>query len=218
MALVADHHDVEAVLAHLRDFHMHLGHQRARRVEHAQAARLGFRAHGLRHAVRAENHRTAVGHFVQVLDEDRAFLAQILDDVGVVHDLVAHVDRRAELLDGPLDDLDRAVDAGAEAARLREQDFDFEQECQWSSWLQNSDDFHFECQRLASKRVIEIEQRRGFADFLKHAGVTAAARRIEFDQIAGRKILADHRVFTQRGQRHPLNHFRIAGTERLARH
>ena len=40
MALVADHHDVEAFLAHLRDFDMHLGHERTGGVEHAQAARL----------------------------------------------------------------------------------------------------------------------------------------------------------------------------------
>ena len=42
--------------------------------------------------------------------------------------------------------------------------------------------------------MIEIEQRGGLADLLEHARVTATARRIEFDQITGRKILADHRV------------------------
>jgi hypothetical protein len=39
-----------------------------------------------------------------------------------VDDLVAHVDRRAELLERALDDLDRAIDAGAKAARLGEDD------------------------------------------------------------------------------------------------
>jgi hypothetical protein len=34
-----------------------------------------------------------------------------------VDDFVAHIDRRTEALDGELDDLDRAVNAGAEAAR-----------------------------------------------------------------------------------------------------
>ncbi len=66
MALVADHHDVEAVLAHLRDFDVHLGHERAGGVVHAQAARLGFRAHRLRHAVRAEDDRVAGRHFFQL--------------------------------------------------------------------------------------------------------------------------------------------------------
>jgi hypothetical protein len=50
------------------------------------------------------------------------FLAQVLDHVLVVHDLVAHVDRRAALLERALDDLDRALDAGAETAGIGEQD------------------------------------------------------------------------------------------------
>jgi hypothetical protein len=33
-------------------------------------------------------------------------------------DLVAHIDGRAELLEGPFDDVDGADDAGAEPARL----------------------------------------------------------------------------------------------------
>jgi hypothetical protein len=36
-------------------------------------------------------------------------------------DLVPHVDRRAEPLERKLDDLDRPVDTGAEAARGRDQ-------------------------------------------------------------------------------------------------
>src|SRR5690606_30575269 len=62
------------------------------------------------------------GHLVELLDEDRAALLEIVDHVAVVHDLVAHVDRRAEGLDGALDDLDGAIDAGAEAAGVGEDD------------------------------------------------------------------------------------------------
>ncbi len=123
VALVADHHDVDAVLAHLRDFDVDLGDQRAGRVVDAQPAHVGFVAHRLRHAVRAEDHGVAGRHFLEFLDEDRALLLQILDHVLVVHDLVTHVDRRAVHRDRALDDLDRAIDAGAEAARLGEQDF-----------------------------------------------------------------------------------------------
>ena len=57
------------------------------------------------------------GHFVKFLDEDRAPGAQAVDDEVVVHDLVAHIDRRAPFLQRHLDDLDGPVDAGAEAAR-----------------------------------------------------------------------------------------------------
>jgi hypothetical protein len=38
----------------------------------------------------------------------------------VVHDFVAHIDRRAVFLQGALDDLDGADDAGTETARLSE--------------------------------------------------------------------------------------------------
>ena len=125
MALVADHHDVEAFLAHLRDFDMHFGDERTGGVVHAQATRLGFRADRLRNAVRAENDRVAGRHFLELLDEDRALLAQILDDIGVVDDFVAHVDRRAVQLDRALDDFDGPIDAGTEPARLRQQDLGF---------------------------------------------------------------------------------------------
>src|SRR5690606_27542647 len=72
--------------------------------------------------VGAEDHGGAVGHLVQLLDEDRPALLQVVDHVAVVHDLVAHVDRRAQGLDGTLDDLDPAVDAGAETAGIGDDD------------------------------------------------------------------------------------------------
>ena len=122
MTGVADQHDIAARLGVTRDFHVHFRDQRTGRVEHAQMARGGFAAHGLRNAVRAEDHGRAVGHFVELVDEHRAALAQIVDDEAVVHDFVAHVDRRAERFERALDDLDRAVDAGAETAGIGEED------------------------------------------------------------------------------------------------
>ena len=58
---------------------------------------------------------------VELLDEDRAALAQLGHDVLVVDDLLAHVDRRAVELERALDGLDGAIDAGAVAARGGEQ-------------------------------------------------------------------------------------------------
>ncbi len=73
--------------------------------------------------MRAEDHGCAVGHFVEFIDEDRAAARrQAVDDETIVHDFVAHVDRRAERFECALDDLDRAIDAGAEAAGVGEQD------------------------------------------------------------------------------------------------
>ena len=75
----------------------------------------------LRDPVRAEDHGGAVGDLLELLDEHRALLAQVLDHPAVVHHLVAHVDGRAEHGECALDDLDRAVDAGAEAAWVGEE-------------------------------------------------------------------------------------------------
>ena len=61
--------------------------------------------------------------FEAFLDEYRALGAQVVDDELVMHHFVAHIDRRAEALQCLLDDLDGALDAGAEAARIGEQDF-----------------------------------------------------------------------------------------------
>ena len=72
--------------------------------------------------MRREDHRPVVGHFVELVDEDRAEIAQPLDHEAIMDDLVADIDRRAESLERELDDLDRAIDAGAETARRGDQD------------------------------------------------------------------------------------------------
>ena len=53
----------------------------------------------------------------------RTLLLEIVDHIGVVNNLVAHVDRCAEFLQCPLDNLDRTVHASAKAARLGQDDF-----------------------------------------------------------------------------------------------
>ena len=64
--------------------------------------------------------RGPAGDLVELLDEHRALGLEAPDHVEVVDDLAAHVDRRAEPLEGPLDDLDRPLDPGAERARRRQ--------------------------------------------------------------------------------------------------
>jgi hypothetical protein len=120
VAGVADHHQLQAVLVVALGLHVHLGHQRAGGIhrQHAAPRRLG--RHRLRHAVGREDHRPVVGAVGEVFDEHRPAGAQALDDIAVVHDLVAHVDGRAPALQRHLDDLDRPVHPGAEAARRGE--------------------------------------------------------------------------------------------------
>ena len=57
-----------------------------------------------------------------IVHENGAELLEPADDVVVVDDVVADVDRRPVLLEQALDDLDRPVDAGAERPRRGEQD------------------------------------------------------------------------------------------------
>jgi hypothetical protein len=119
---VADQDD-GAALAHVAlGLVVDLGDQRARRVEHRQVAGGRGLDHRLGDAVGAEHGMGAVRHLGQLLDEDGALGLQAVHDMAVVHDLVADIDRRLVFLDGPLDDVDRPHHAGAETARLGQDD------------------------------------------------------------------------------------------------
>jgi hypothetical protein len=52
----------------------------------------------LGNAMRAENGHGALWHFIEFLDEARAFLAQIVDHVAIVNNLVTYIHGRAVLL------------------------------------------------------------------------------------------------------------------------
>ena len=77
----------------------------------------GLGPDGGRDAVRREDQHAAGGHVAQVVGEDCPPPPQPLDDVLVVDDLVADIDRGAEDLQRLFDDLDRPIHAGTEAAR-----------------------------------------------------------------------------------------------------
>jgi hypothetical protein len=99
---------------------VHLGDQRASRVEDFQIARIGFTPHGLRHPVRAEDNGGVIGDFVQLVHEYRPLFFKAIHHEFVMHDLVAHIDGRAEKLERALDDVDGAVNAGTKTARIGE--------------------------------------------------------------------------------------------------
>ena len=118
MAGMADQDDLAALIGVALALDMHLGDQRAGRVDDRQAALAGARLDRAGDAVRAEDRDRARRDLVDLVDKARALGAQPLDDVPVVHDLVPDIDRRPVFLERPLDDLDRAFDPGAKAARL----------------------------------------------------------------------------------------------------
>src|SRR5690606_9855167 len=59
-----------------------------------------------------------LGNVGEILDEDSAPRSQALDNVAVMHDLVAHVDRRPMPLEHQLDDLDGVRNTSAKPPRI----------------------------------------------------------------------------------------------------
>src|SRR5690606_27708605 len=83
---------------------------------------LGLRTDITRYAVGREHDDGALWGFVELVYEYGPFGSQVLHDITIVDDLVAHIDGRAVQLEGPLDDIDGTVYAGAKTARLRQYD------------------------------------------------------------------------------------------------
>jgi hypothetical protein len=100
---------------------VHLGDQRAGRVDRVQVALAGLLVHLRGDPVRGEDHRGTLRYLVVLLDEDRALALQRLHHVLVVHDLFPHVDGCAVEFERALDGLHGSVDAGAVSARPGQQ-------------------------------------------------------------------------------------------------
>ena len=118
---VPDQDQRVAVLGKADRLHVHLGHQRTGRVDHPQQPQLGSLPHRRRNAVSAVDHALAVRHLVHVVHKDGALALQVLDHILVVHDFLAHVDRRPEGLQSDAHNVDGAHHARAESARLQKQ-------------------------------------------------------------------------------------------------
>src|SRR5687767_11989334 len=118
VAGMADQDDFRAPLMVAHDFHVHFGDERASGVEDAKTSALRFLLYPTRDAVRAEDDGRALRDLIQLVDEYRAFGAQIFHDKSIMHDLVAHIDRRPEKLERTLNDLDGAVDTRAKPSGI----------------------------------------------------------------------------------------------------
>ena len=75
--------------------------------------------------MRAEYQRRTARHISEILDEDGTFFAQIIHDKFVMDDFMTHVNWSAVFFQRPLDDFDGAINTGAKAAWVGEQDFGF---------------------------------------------------------------------------------------------
>src|SRR5690606_27671421 len=105
--------------------HVHLRHERASRIEHLEAATTSLFLHRARDTVRAEHDCRIVRHLVEFVDEHRTKPPQPIHHVSVVHDLVAHVDRRTEELERAFDDVDRSIDTGTETSGIRKKNLHY---------------------------------------------------------------------------------------------
>ncbi len=123
MTQMPDHHDLAPGGAHFCDFDVHLCHQGTRCIEHAQPALPCFALHTLGYAVGRENHDAARRNLIEIIDKHRAFGTKIVNDVLVMNNFMPDVNRCAVHRKRPLDDFDRAINAGTETTRLREDNF-----------------------------------------------------------------------------------------------
>jgi len=111
---------VGAFLGKLHGLEVHFGNQRAGGVDDGEVALFGFRANCRRYAVGTENRSRAGRNFGKLFHEDGAEFAQFVDDMLVVDNFFADVDRRAVEIQGNLDHVDSAYHTGTKAARLQE--------------------------------------------------------------------------------------------------
>ena len=121
VARVSDEQDAVVLGGETAGLVVDLGDEWARGVDRLQATLGGLLVHHRRDTVGGEHDRRTLGHLVELLDEHGSALGQRVDDVLVVHDLLADVHRRPVEVERLLDGDDRAVDAGAVAARVGEE-------------------------------------------------------------------------------------------------
>ena len=119
---VPDEQDVVPLLGVADRLHVHLGDQRAGGVDHAEVTPLRLAADLGADAVGGEDDGGLLGHLVERVDEDHTLLLKSFHHVAIVHDLVKHIQRRADERQRLVDGLHRHVYAGAEAAGVGEQD------------------------------------------------------------------------------------------------
>ena len=117
VARMADHHDLQSVFKMPLGLDMDLADQRAGGIDIDHLAPGGLGRDRFRHPMGGKDHRPVIGAILQLFDEHGALCPQPVDDIFVMHDLMAHIDRRAPFLQRHFDDLDGAVHPGAETAR-----------------------------------------------------------------------------------------------------
>src|SRR5581483_10444778 len=107
-----------AILYKLPHFAVNLRHQRASSVHDAQAFITALKSYIGRNAMRAEQHRRAVRHFLQLVDKQSTPTLEFLNDEAIMNDVVVNEDRSPELLQGPVQALDSHLHARTKSPRI----------------------------------------------------------------------------------------------------
>jgi LmbE family N-acetylglucosaminyl deacetylase len=97
---------------------MNLGHERTGGIKHFEISAAGVITDFSRNTVGTHDDPGANWNLVKILDKNRALIAKIRDDMIVVHDLMAHVDRGAESLERALNDFDGTLHPGTKSSGL----------------------------------------------------------------------------------------------------
>ena len=71
---------------------MNLGDQRTSRIKHAQSAFGSFGYNYFGDAMSRKYHYISRRDFIQFFDENSTFVTQVIDHIGVMHDVVADID------------------------------------------------------------------------------------------------------------------------------
>src|SRR6185437_11125466 len=116
MTGMADQDHGAALIGISLDFGVHLGDERARRVDNPQLTDASAIPFAGRNPVGAENHALAPRHVVKALDENRALPLQGLKHEAIVNYLMTDVERTPVSLERAPYRLNGPIDARAKAA------------------------------------------------------------------------------------------------------
>ena len=123
MAGVADQHDRSALLHIALPLAMNFRDEGTGGIKDGQSKRGGFVLDGAGNAMGTEDRARAMRNLIQTLDKAGAFRLEALDNMAIVDNFMADIDRRPIFLERAFHDFDRANDAGTKSARLRQNDF-----------------------------------------------------------------------------------------------
>jgi len=117
MAGVADEHDDSSFGGITARLHVNLGDERTRRVYRVQPSICSRLHNGRGNTVRAKDNVRADRHRINIVNKDRAAVFEGGHNMGVVNDLLSHIDRSPIVLKGLFDRDNSAINSRAVSAR-----------------------------------------------------------------------------------------------------